>query len=383
MMRAKALLGALSIGAVSVLAGCSGFFVANTTSTTPTTSATGDYVYVVNQGQDSLSEFVVGGGTLTAVSGSPIALVAGLSPASVAVTLPNTFVYVGGVGTIVAYSIGTGGALTAVSGGGISATQADFVSLDTSPDGNWLLALDSLSDAIRVYGINTSTGVLTLGPSQVISGISGAGTMAPKNLRISPNGNFVAAALGTGGVVTFTFNTSTGVLTEAPSGQFSSLFTDNAVSFDTTSAFLWVARAGQTTGTSGVATFSLNSAGVTTSVGSLAASGDAPFWVLVDSKDAFVYTANRNGTSGGTISGYTNSSGALSQMASSPFLSGPSTTALAEDNSHAFVIAASAGGAPDLTLYSFDVFTAGKLDAVATAVSGTDPAVSVALAATH
>ena len=379
-MRTTNLLGALAAGALFFLTGCAGFFVANSSTTSTATANSGDYVYVANQTANALSEFSVGtGGALTAISGSPIALVSGLSAASVVVSRPNTFVYVGGVGTIVSYSIGTGGVLTAISGG-ISATGANFIAMDTSPDGNWLLALDSLSYAIRVYSINTSTGALTVGPALSIGQISGAGTMTPKSIRIAPNGAYVAAALGTGGTVTFTFNTATGVLAEASTGQYNASYVDNAVAFDTSSAYLWIARAGSTTGTSGIASFSINSSAATTQLGSLVSSGDAPYSLMVDSADKYVYSANR---STGNISGYTNANGILTAMAASPFLSGSLATALAEDNTHDFVICASFGGSSDLTVYGFDALTAGKLNAVATSANGTGSTGSIALATTH
>lgn len=380
-MRAKNLLGAVAVGVLFLITGCADFFPSTKSSSSTSTATSGDYVYVADQTANELSEFSVGtGGALTAITGSPITLVSGLSAASVVVSRPNTFVYVGGVGTIVGYSIGTGGALTAISGG-ISATSANFISMDTSPDGNWLLALDSLSYAIRVYQINTSNGALTVGPSISIGPISGAGTMTPKALRIAPNGDYVAAALGTGGTVTFTFNTSNGAIAETSIGQYNANYVDNAVAFDTTSAYLWVARAGSTTSTSGIASFSVNSSAITTQIGStVVASGDAPYALLVDSTGKYVYSANR---STGNVSGYSQSAGVLTALASSPFVSGSLATALAEDNTHDYVIAASFGGSSDLTVYGFDVLTGGKLNAVATSANGTGSTGSIALATTH
>jgi len=381
-MRLKQWAGAWAAGVMFLLTGCAGFFVSTNSSST-TSSSSGDYLYAVNSLTDTLSEYVVGSGALTLVSGSPLALASGLAPVSVTVSRPDTFVYVGGADAIEVYSIGTGGALTSVSGGGIVVQNTNFISLDTSPDGNWLIALDSVSDTVRIYGINASTGVLSVGNALTIAGISGAGTMTPKDIRISPNGDYLAVALGTGGVVLFSFNTSTGALTESPTGIYSSAYTDNAVCFDSTSAYLWVARAGATTGTSGVATFSISTAAIPTGVGSLASSGDSPYALIVDSTDAYVYSANR---SSGTISGYANASGILTPLTTSPFPSGILATALAEDNTHAYIIAGSYGGTPDLTLYQFDAFTAlapGKLDAIATTASGTDPAGTIAVATTH
>jgi len=72
----------------------------------------------------------------------------------------------------------------------------------------------------------------------------------------------------------------------------------------------------------------------------------------------------------------------LTALASSPYTSGDEVTALAEDTGKKYVIAASAGGTPDLTMYAFDALTAGQLDAVATSANGGGTG-SIALATTH
>lgn len=358
-----------------MLTGC-GFFPDTTTTSTTTTpsSSTADYVYAANQSTNTLSGFSIGTATLTSIGS--VALPAGLIPTSVAVTRPNTFVYVGGVGAISCFSIGTGGALAAVTAGGATAL-ASFVSLDTSPDGRWLVALDSLTTTIYIYGINTSTGALTLNATPAYAA-PGAGPAAPRSVRVSPNGAFVAVALGTGGDLVFPFTTSTGVLGASNNLAIASAYTDNAVAFDTTSAYLLVARA--SSGGSGIAAYSVNGFGGLTGTQALAASGNAPYALVQDSTGAYVYAANRGDA---TISGYSFAAGTLTPLASSPYASGSFVTALARDNSGKYLLAAASGGSPDLTLYSFDAATPGKLDAVATAASGTDPATSVALATTH
>jgi 6-phosphogluconolactonase (cycloisomerase 2 family) len=359
------------------LVGCAGFFTdPNTAASTPAT--TGDYVYVVNQTTDTLSGFSVGSAALTAVASSPYALLAGLAPSSVEVTRANTFVYVGGSGAIECFSIGTGGALTQVSAGGATGT-GKYVSLATSPDGHWLLALDSTTQTLYTYAINASTGALTLNATTAYTA-TGAGNVVPTMVKVAPDGAYVIAALGTGGDAVFTFNTTTGAPTQAASLAVTAGYSDNAVAIDANSAYVYFARGGPSSGTSGVASYSLASGGMLTAVQTLAASGNAPFSVLLDSTGDYAYTANK---SDGTVSGYSVASGTLTALAGSPFASGSLVTALARDNSSKYVIAASFGGASDVTLYAFDALTTGKLDAVATAASGTDPAGAIAVAATH
>jgi 6-phosphogluconolactonase len=370
-----------AVGVLLSLCGCAGFFVPNTTTTTTTStgSSSGNYVYAANQITNTLSAFVVGSSTLTAVSGSPYTLATGLAVASVTVTRPNTFVYAGGSGAIACYSIGTTGQLTLVNATAASAA-ANYVSLETSPDGNWLIALDGITTTLYVYGINTSTGALT--PTAQVpygSGV-GAGTIVPTKVRISPNGSYIIAALGTGGDAIFTFNTSTGIPQQATSLTVASGYSDNAVAIDANNTYVYFARGGPTSGSSGVASYLLGSGGGLTPVQTLAVSGNAPYSILLDSTGAYAYTANR---ADGTVSGFSVSSGMLTALSGSPYPSGTTTTSLARDNGSKYVIAASYGGSSDLTMYAFDALVGGKLDAVAKATSGTDPAGSIAVAATH
>lgn len=374
-MKKLALLSALAC--LLTLTGCGAFFVSNSTSTS-TSSSTGDYVYVANQTTNSLSGFVIGTGTLTATTGSPYTLTSGLAPQSVAVTRPNTFVYVGGTGAISCFSIGTAGALTLVNSVAAS-VSARFVSLDTSPDGQWLIALDSLTYTVYTFGINTSTGALTLTQTLAYTG-GGVGSILPSKIRISPNAAYVVAALGTGGDAIFTFNTTTGLLTQSATLAVASGVSDNALTFDANSAYVYFARGNSSAGTSGVSSYSVASGGALSQVQTLASSGNAPYSVLLDLTGSYLYTANR---ADGTLSGYSVSTGTLTALSGSPFPSGATATALARDNSGKYVIAAAFGGSSDLTLYGFDALVSGKLDALAVSASGTDPAGSIALATTH
>lgn len=364
-------------GLLALLAGCGGgFFVDTKTTGGSSGTSNGDYIYAVNQLSNTLGAFTVGASVLTPLSGSPYALASGLLATSVAVTRPNTYVYVGGSGAIESFAIGSGGTLTLQNANAATAT-ARFVSLDTSPDGQWLLALDA--QAVYVFGINKANGALNLVQTATYTA-AGAGNAVPSKVRIAPNGAIVIATLGPGGDAIFTFNTATGALQQGFTLAAAAGYSDNAVTFDGNSTYVYFARGGPTAGSAGVASYSLAAGGALTSVQALATSGNGPFSILLDSAGSYLYTANRSDNS---VSGYTVSSGTLMPLAGSPFASGASATTLVEDNSKKYVVAGSFGGASDLTLYAFDALTAGKLDAVATAASGTAPAGTIAVAATH
>ena len=376
------------LAALTWLTGCAGFFDTPATTTTSSSGSTsGDYVYVVNQATDTLTGFAVGSGVLTATS--TYTLASGLTPNAVAVSIPNTFVYVAGLGSIECLAIGSGGVLTACTGGNIT-TVADFVSLDVSPDGKWLVAIDNnlLTPTLYVFSINTATGALSETTTLAYNVAANSGTVTPRQIRISPNGGFLVVALGAGGDAIFTFNTTTGAPTEAATLPLATA-SDNAVAFDATSSYVFVARGPATSSSSGlgVVSFSLANTGALTQVGSVAASGNSPYGLLLDSTGGFLYAANRGD---GSISGYSLANGVLTGLAGSPYASGLATTALVRDNSGKYVVAVSPGGTADVTLYSIGSTLAsgvatltGNLNVAATAASGTDPSGSVAVAATH
>ena len=386
---ANALAG-MVLGAAVLLTGCSNFFVSPTTTTTTTGttgsgSSTADYAYVVNQNL-TLSEFVVGSSTLTPVTGSPLAIGSPLSSASsVAVNPSNSFVYVGGTGGILAYSIGTAGALTQVTSGGVT-EEANYVSLAVTPNGDFLLGLDNVNNAIWVFAINTTTGAIL--PSGSTYQLNVAAITAPaRMIQVSPNGDVVAVAEGVGGDDIFGLDETTGLLTagstvNAPANGY----TDLSVAFDSTSTYLLIGRGITAAGTSQILSYPVSTAGILSGSGNAYNTGEDPYDLLVDATGAYVYSANRGAS---TISGFTLASGALTQLTGSPFVSGGGVTSLAEDINSQYVIAAGIGAASattdtsDLTLYSFDALVPGQLDAVAKVENGSGVTGSVAVATTH
>jgi 6-phosphogluconolactonase (cycloisomerase 2 family) len=333
-------------------------------------------VYIANATTDSVAGFSVGTGTLTAVTSSPYAL--SFTPTAVAVNPANTILFVAGNSLIYAFAIESGGALSVLNNGsavGIS----DVVSMDISPDGQWLLALDGNGVTIDEFLINSTTGKLSqvTGASYSISGA----TVLPRSIKVAPNGELVFVALGTAGDLVYTFNTSNGALASSQQLSLGSTTTsDNALAVNPASTYLYIARSG--TG-GGLAAYSIGTNGALVSLsGSPFAAGTQPYSVVVNKAGTDVYVANRGDS---TISGYSISSttGTLTALGGSPYTSGSAVTGLAADNSGDYLLAAANGGSPDLTMYSFDSTTAGKLDLSTTTTTGTDPTGAVALAATH
>ena len=135
---------------------------------------------------------------------------------------------------------------------------------------------------------------------------------------------------------------------------------------------------GGASGTSGIASYSVTAGGVLTAVQGLATSGNGPFDLLLDSTGTYLYAANKADS---TLSGYTASAGSLTALATSPFASNTSTTALARDNSGKYILALGNSGSGDLTLFGQDAITPGKLGALVSVSTGSAGATRIA--ATH
>lgn len=342
------------------------------TTTTPTN--TGNYAYVTSSYMSStatvytLMGFSVGTGTLSPLSGFPLTLP--FPPTATVINPANTILYVGGAGVIYGYTIASTGALTPISvGGNVALVNANVVSMDISPDGQWLFALDSNGVTIDEFQIQ-SGGVLSSVTGASYAATSGQ-TVVPSSIRVSQNLNslYVAAALGTAGDVMYTLNTSTGALTEVsqvtPPTTSSA---DQAVAFDAAGATLYVARSG-TDG--GLIPYTIDGGGTLTAVsGAPYALGSGPASIVIDATGKYVYVGNKVG---GTINGFSiGTGGVLTALAGSPYNSVVGLAALGRDNSGKYILAVASSGVPDVQMFSFDATTPGMLDASGTAATG-DP----------
>ncbi len=355
--------------------GCPGFFVYPGSLNGGGSSTGGNYLYVANSGTNSVAGFSVGTGTLTALPSSPYGLP--FSPVAVAVNPANSILFVGSNSLIYAYAIQSDGSLSALNSGAAVAFSS-VISMDISPDGQWLFALDGNDITVDEFQINSTTGVLTVqnGANYTLPGV----TPIAHAVKVAPNGQEVFVALGTGGDLVFPLNTSTGVLsTPLVLAPVSSTTSDNALAVNSTSTYLFIARSGNQ---GGLAVYSIASGGGLTEVsGSPFTAGSQPFSVALNKAGSDVYLANQLDS---TISGYSvASNGVLTALSGSPYSSGSAVTALAAERTGNYLLAVAHGGSPDLSMYSFDQTIAGKLDLATSAATGTDPTQAIAIAVTH
>jgi len=371
--------GLLLLGVLPALIGCDNFFTPNTNSGgngSVTVGGSGsNYVYVVNAATQTVSGFLVGAGALTLTPSSPYAL--GFLPQSAVVTRYNKFLYVAGPGALYRFAINSDGSLsTSAQAAGVAIGSE--LSLAVSPDGQWLFGLNSQGATVDEWQINSSTGALTVmqGATYTVTDA----TPVPLMVRVSPVGNYVFVALGTGGDEVFTLNTSTGAIAASQHLSPASIRTsDNSLVTDPTGSMLYIARSGDI---GGLGVYTIGAAGLLTSIsGSPFATGQGTFDVAVDNAGKYVYAANRQD---GTISGFSiGTGGTLTALSGSPYASGSLPTSLVAERSGSYLLAVAAGGSPDVTLYSFDATVGGKLNTAAKVASGASPAGSTLVATTH
>src|SRR5580704_17137037 len=202
---------------VFCLGGCD-FFVPQTNSGGGTN--TGDYLYVANGNNTFLAGFGVNSsGGLSVLSNSPYNN--GVAAQSLAVTPANTFLYAGTTNGIYAYLVNSNGSITVLNSG--SAVAQDLVATQMQVDstGNYLLAsgfgTSIGAQAIGIYTINTSTGLLTAVTGSPIPLYTGNGStpavVTPTGLLITPNNAYVYVSLGSLGVQILTLGTGGGLST--------------------------------------------------------------------------------------------------------------------------------------------------------------------------
>jgi len=366
---------------VPVFTGCSSFFPPISGGSSGGGGSTSNLVYVANQTANSIGGFAIGTGTLTAVKNAPLAV--SYTPLSMVVTPSNSLLYVGAATGIFVYFINSDGSLTTPSTGSQPAAVS-APSLAVSPDGQWLIALDGTTQQLDIFKISASTGGLTSVNAPTTYSPS-SGTWQPTVVRVSPDGTLIFAALGTAGDVVFTFNTSTGVAATSHTLATGDAATgDYGLAVNASTTYLYIARSGSK---GGVSVFSVGTGGALNSVtGSPFAAGAGTYSVTLDKSGTYVYTANRTD---GTISGYTIVPGtttaalSLTPLSGSPYTSGAGVQSIGVDSTGKYLLAAAVNGAPDLTMYSFDIAVPGKLDPATSVATGVDPAGAFALALTH
>ncbi len=390
MRRIPALLFCLLL--LGLTSGCD-FFTSQNNCTNCTT--TGDYLYVANAANTNIAGFSVGtNGALSVLNNSPYNN--GVAAQSLAITPTNSLLYAATTNGIYAYVINSDGSISVANSGSPVAQDVVATSMQVDSTGNYLLAagigISAGAQAIGIYSINSSTGVLSALTGSPLSLYTGNGSTAtvvtPTGMLITPNNSYVYVSLRALGVQVLTLGTggalSTGnTATFLPPLKTSTSPADYGLASDPNSKFLFVAEIN-----TGLRVLSIGTSGSLNEVSvSPYATGTGPTGVALDTTGSYVYVANKgsNNISAFTL---TAASGKLAVIAGSPFSSGgQQPIALVNENQKLYLAVINNGtngssGNNDVQIFKFDATTDGKLDPVATATTGTDPTNPTAIVAT-
>jgi 6-phosphogluconolactonase (cycloisomerase 2 family) len=380
---------AVLLAAAACLAGCSGFWNApassgTTTNTTPTTTTTlsSGYFYVLDKTTAQVISYYIDAGTLTPV-GSAVAVPE--TPIAIAVAPNDDFLYVSTLNGIYLYKISSGVLTLGNSSQAIYGDPAVAMQVDATD--SWLVETSG-TGALNAVPIESTNGDLnsssrTCSNSSVVCSVTLTGANI-NQLVIAPNNKYVFVAAATDGTEAFGFNAGNSDPFGSASGPYategpitSTTGSALSVAVDPNNSLLYIGEEGAISGTGGgLRVFTIGTGGTLSEVsGSPFASGGTGSYAVLPRSTAnadYVYVASWNGTSTGTITGFsvaaTSTSYSLTKL-SSTASTGVYPMSLVEDSKDNFVLAESKGGNPYLDYYIFDTTTAGQLDLINTSSS--------------
>ncbi len=376
----------IGMSAMVVLAGCKGFWDAPASTTGNFTQSGVFCVLNEKTSQVALLQFAANSTGPTALTGSPYTLAA--APLTMAISPSGGFLYVSTVAGVYVYSVSSTGTLTIANGGAVITQDAAFA-MKVDPSGTWLVEVVSGQGTVNAVPISASSGLFDSTRAEKSVALP---TVTITQLAMSPGNStnpYVFVAMGSGGteVVPFT------ALNANPFGAVSNIKLvsstggANAVAVDPSNRLLYVGETAAltTTQTGGLRVFTIgaNSAMTEISGSPFPTAGTGPSAILPGS--TLVYVANKavSGSTDGNITGFsiTLTGTTFSLTTISTIATGVSTNALDIDSTGTYVLAVNSGGSPDLSTFTFDTTTTGKLVAAATASTGTDPVQAVSVVA--
>jgi 6-phosphogluconolactonase len=309
-----------STGALTEIAG-SPFAATGAGPVAVTVDPNGAYLYVANNTSNTVSVYAIDAatGALTAVA-EPTG--SGNGPFALLVDPSNQFLFVINKtdNTVSVFETGSGGSLTSISGSPFS-VGSEPTSLATDPGGNFLYVTDYAQNAVAVFSIEPGGGALAaIGGSPFAAG-SGA-----LSVTIDPTGTLAYVANETGDSLSmYSLNADTGALAAVSGSPLALGSQAESVAVDPAGKFLLVSTSAN----------ELLSYAITPASGALTAvskigTGTFPLSAVISPQGTFAYVANSNSAD---ISVYAvnATTGALTQVAGSPFAAGDVPRSIAID----------------------------------------------------
>jgi 6-phosphogluconolactonase (cycloisomerase 2 family) len=253
-------------------------YTAGTNSRSVAVDPTGRFVYVANNGSNTVSMYVINqtNGTLNTKTD----YTTGTAPRGVTVDPTGRFVYVAnnGSNTVSMYVINqTDGTLN---------TKTDYTaginsrSVAVDPTGRFLYVANNASNTVSMYVINQTNGTLNT-KTDYTTGIE------PFNVTVDPTGRFVYVVNGVSNTVSmYVINQTNGTLNTKTDYTTGTGPLD--VTVDPTGRFLYVSNNGSNT----VSMYVINQTDGTLNTKTDYTTGTSPFNVTVDPTGRFLYVSN-------------------------------------------------------------------------------------------
>lgn len=228
----------------------------------------GTFLFIAYAGSAQIDAYQIGsGGALTQVSGAPFSTSGVISPWNLYFDGLGKYLYATtgseGLGQVVAaYSIASSGALTLVPG---SPFAFNMWQLQGDPSGKFMIGISGRSSTLNGLPSDTSLYVFSIqqsganaGALTQVSGSPFTTLYAPINLAVQPvatNGNFVYSFSGTESPLEgYQLDTTSGALTVMPTSPFTTIGTSPWGQFDQSGAYLLIFAVTNTTASLGAFT---------------------------------------------------------------------------------------------------------------------------------
>lgn len=332
-----------------------------------TVDLSGEFLYVTNSQDDTVSTYEIDGttGAPGEVSGSPFST--GKSPLAVAVDPTGRHLYVVvNNGNVYGYSIGNahpmGPVLNSPFSAGAVGSAPAFLAV--APRGRFLFVANKSGNSVAAFAIDPATG--TLVETAVSPAVSGN---APVSLATDPAGKYLYVAnSGDGTVSAFSVDGGTGALTALTSSPVAAGSTPVSVAVDPAGNFVYVVDAGDAT----VTTYQRDtSTGALTeiSAGSPFSVSASPNTIAMDPAGLFAYLGAQPAGSNGDVSvmSVNAGTGALGAIANYTIAPSNDPVSIAVDPAGDFLYVANSGS-NDILTYQINPAD-GTLTAVGTAVA--------------
>ena len=254
--------------------GANGVLTPNTPATVPTgptpvyvtADPAGKYVYVANNQDGTISQYMINNadGTLTSI-GPPVSSGGRAKPESIAVDPTGKYAYAAyySSNTVAQFTVGSGGTLTP---NGTVATGSSPLAVVVEPSGKYAYVTNQGGNTISQYAIGAGGALTSIGTVATGSG--------PYYISVDPTGRYAYVADLDNHVSQYTISVS-GTLTPNAPAEVITGGAPFSVAVDPSGKFAYVAS---TSGNS-VSQYKINPDGTLTPMGSPVATGTSPFFI--------------------------------------------------------------------------------------------------------